>query len=244
MAKIQQQVSEKITKRLMYEIREGIFAGQAALPPEVEIAELFDVSRNVVRECLTRLEREGWLTRKHGVGTLINKQVVRLKNRLDQTCGLKAALEQNGKHVEVDVKSIEHTTASEEVAQKLELRVGDPVLRLTQTFLADGKPAIYCMDYIPERIVMNKDFGPEDMLSTVFDFLRDFCGTADIETFITEVRALSASQEVAEALRVEKNSALLFLGETGYDLRSKPVMYAEEFYVDRAVNHMVIRKMI
>ena len=52
-----QQLSEKVTKILLHEIRHGKFAGMDALPPEVELAGKFNVSRNIIRECLTRLER-------------------------------------------------------------------------------------------------------------------------------------------------------------------------------------------
>lgn len=239
-----QQVSNNLTKRLMYEIREGIFAGYTMLPPEVDMATLFDVSRNVLRECLTCLEREGWITRKHGVGTLINRQAVRLKNRLDQTCGIKQSLVENGKTTDSDLVSVEHLTATEEVAQKLEIRVGDPVLCVKQVFLGDGKPAIFCVDYIPERSIQNKAYDTDDLRSSIFDFLKQFCGISDIETFITEVRALPATKEEAEALHVPQNTPLLFLGETGYTLRSNPVIYSRVLYLDGVVNHTVIRKLI
>ena len=62
------QLSEKVTQILLHEIRNGDFNGLDSLPPEVELAEKFNVSRNVIRESLARLEREGWVVRKHGIG--------------------------------------------------------------------------------------------------------------------------------------------------------------------------------
>lgn len=67
-----EQVSGRITKMLLHEIQMGKFFESISFT-EVELAEQFGVSRNIVRECLVRLEREGWVTRKHGVGILINR---------------------------------------------------------------------------------------------------------------------------------------------------------------------------
>lgn len=50
------QLSEKVTQILLHEIRNGDFSGLDSLPPEVELAEKFNVSRNVIRESLARLE--------------------------------------------------------------------------------------------------------------------------------------------------------------------------------------------
>lgn len=92
------QLSEKVTQILLHEIRNGDFNGLDSLPPEVELAEKFNVSRNVIRESLARLEREGWVVRKHGIGTLINKSVVHVDTRLDLNFELNQTLELSGKH--------------------------------------------------------------------------------------------------------------------------------------------------
>ena len=239
-----QQVSEKVLQELMHEIKDGAYAGQNSLPSELEIAERLNVSRNIVRECLTSLEREGWVSRKHGIGTLVNKNVVYLNNRLDQTCGLKKALELNGKQAEVRVLSIQTIPVSANVAKKLEIEEGTPVLRLAQVFYADGKPAIYCVDHIPERIIIRRDYDMGSFLPTVFDFFINYCGGIAIETYLSEVRSVPVPDDVAWALQVPRGTNLLFLGETGYDLRAKPIMYTDEYYIDQVVNHTVVRKMI
>ena len=96
------QLSEKVTQILLHEIRNGDFSGLDSLPPEVELAEKFNVSRNVIRESLARLEREGWVVRKHGIGTLINKSVVHVDTRLDLNFELNQTLELSGKHAKTE----------------------------------------------------------------------------------------------------------------------------------------------
>lgn len=238
-----QQVSEKVTKILLHEIRDGVFAGLDALPPEMELAGRFNVSRNIVRECLTRLEREGWVTRKHGVGTLINKNVVRLETRLDLNYELSQTLEMNGKRAETALVRSRKEPASAVVAEQLKIPEGSQVLRVARMIRADGKPGIYCIDYLPTSIIQDHNYQESDLEPPIFQFLDRFCG-ATVETNLAELRALPATEEVAEALEVPLTCGLLFLGEVGYDLRSNPVLYSEEYFIDRVIHHMVVRKKI
>lgn len=237
------QLSEKVTQLLLYQIREGEFAGMDSLPPEVELAERFNVSRNIIRECLTRLEREGWVVRKHGIGTLINKSVVHVATRLDLNFELGQTLEMNGKHAETDQVRSRVEPASPVVASQLKIQEGEEVLRVSRILRANGKPAIFCIDYLPTKLIVNHDYQQKDLEPPIFEFLRKFCNTA-VETNLSELRALPITEEAAEALEVPLTCALLFMGEVGYDLRSNPVMYSEEYFMDRVIRHVIVRKKI
>ena len=45
-------------------------------------------------------------------------------------------------------------------------------------------------------------------------------------------------------MNIPLSCALLFIGEVGYDLRSQPVLYSEEYFLDRVIKHMIVRKKI
>lgn len=68
---------EKVCRRLARSIRQdqeagqGNLAGGALLPPERELAVRFGVSRPVVREATKRLELQGLLEVRHGIGTRV-----------------------------------------------------------------------------------------------------------------------------------------------------------------------------
>ena len=76
-------LSEQVSARLLQELRNGIYADMSRLPPEVDIAAELNVSRTVIRDSLASLEREGFITRKHGVGTIINRHVLAVSARMD-----------------------------------------------------------------------------------------------------------------------------------------------------------------
>ena len=53
-----------------------------ACPPETELAAAMGVSRTVIRDALSELEREGLVERVRGIGTVVNRSVVALEHRL------------------------------------------------------------------------------------------------------------------------------------------------------------------
>lgn len=76
--------SQHTAARLLEELENGHYSGAAQLPSELELASDLGVSRTVVRDALSELERDGYLERVRGIGTLVNRDVVQLKNRMDQ----------------------------------------------------------------------------------------------------------------------------------------------------------------
>ena len=52
--------SQQTADRLVAELRSGLYAGASQLPSEVELAGALGISRTVVRDALSLLEREGY----------------------------------------------------------------------------------------------------------------------------------------------------------------------------------------
>ena len=63
--------SHQAARRLLEELRRGRYADAAQLPSELELADVLGVSRTVVRDALSDLERDGYLERVRGIGTLV-----------------------------------------------------------------------------------------------------------------------------------------------------------------------------
>lgn len=65
--------SQQAARRLLEELRRGRYADAAQLPSELELADVLGVSRTVVRDALSDLERDGYVERVRGIGTLVNR---------------------------------------------------------------------------------------------------------------------------------------------------------------------------
>ena len=68
---------QRLVDRVVADIQDLIIQGKLAvgakLPPERELAELFGVSRTVIREAVRILVTKGLLESKHGIGTMVRQ---------------------------------------------------------------------------------------------------------------------------------------------------------------------------
>ena len=77
-------ISNQVVAELLEQLRNGIWQDTDHLPPELELANRLNVSRTVVRDALSELERAGYIERVRGIGTVVNRTVLGLRSRLDQ----------------------------------------------------------------------------------------------------------------------------------------------------------------
>lgn len=111
------------------------------------------MSRNHLREVLAQLEREGFITRIHGVGTMINRHVMNVKNRMDIEVEFLDIIRQNGHLPDITYVHMQEEKADKFIARKLQVPEGTDVMRVSRVCTADGRPAIYCEDVFEKRLM-------------------------------------------------------------------------------------------
>ena len=143
--------SQQTAQRLLEELRDGIYAAAPQLPSELELAEALGVSRTVVRDALSELERDGYLERVRGIGTLVNRDVLMVENRMDQKLEFNKMIRAIGRVPHSDNLMVTRETATPELMERLAL---DPEKEHTLVFvrrrvLADETPVLYSTDILP-----------------------------------------------------------------------------------------------
>ena len=130
-------LSEEITQRLLHEIREGCYANCRKLPPELTLAKEMGVSRTLIRDCLSALEREGFISRKHGVGTIVNPHILNATTRMDLEKEFLEMVSDAGYVSDMKIERIDKIPAEKEVAARLHIEEGDLVLISERLVTAD-----------------------------------------------------------------------------------------------------------
>lgn len=235
-----QPLSVQIMHRILREMKNGAYRDMTRLPPEVEIAESLGVSRTVVRDSLSILEREGFVTRKHGLGTIINHHVLSVTTRIDLEKEFLAMVREAGFTPTVPLLEIHERTADKALAAAMGLDEGDTVICVDRLICADGTPAIYCEDYLAKKLVKRQDYSKEDLEKPIFDFMSRFCD-ASVYLDLTELHAISADARLAQIMQVEEGTALMHLNERGYSVDGQLILYSREFYRDGILNHTILR---
>lgn len=232
--------SNMIRMKILHELKRGQYAECERLPRETVLAEQFGISRNHLREVLAQLEREGFITRIHGVGTLINRHVINVNYRMDIETEFLDIIKQNGYQPGISYIHVQEELADPYIAEKLQIPDGTEVIRVIRVCTADEKPAIYCEDILQKSLI-KEAYDPKDFECPIFHFLKKYC-CVDAYMDLTQIHAVLADEKVASALAVAVGHPLLNMEEVDYDIDGSVVFYSKQYFIDEVFDHTVLRK--
>lgn len=233
-------LSAKVKKVLLKLMKDGAFDETGKLPPEEKLAELLGVSRTVVRDVLTLFETEGFITRRRGIGTVINPVFLKAI-RLDLEFEFLELVEEAGYKPEIAWVNIAEGVADEEASQKLGLNPGDEIFLIERLILADGIPAIHCIDHFSKELVVDWSFDEEELKKPVFDFLRKRC-KIDVYMDLTEITPKCADERIASLFKIPVGAPILYLDEIGFDIEQRPILWSKEYHRHELFNYKLLRK--
>ncbi|MDF2630978.1 MAG: transcriptional regulator, GntR family [Symbiobacteriaceae bacterium] len=121
-------------------LRERIAAGQPGdlLPTEMELCEMFAVSRMTARQAVIRLAEAGLVRREPGRGTFVAHP--RLQREISTLLSFTRNMEQQGRHASSKMLSVTIEPAKPEVSARLNLAPGSSVIRIRRVRFADDEP--------------------------------------------------------------------------------------------------------
>ena len=190
------------------------------LTTEEEVERRFDVSRATARHALEELVDEGLVERIPGRGTYIAEPSVQvrpteLKSFTEQI--LELGMEPASRIIDVSA-----ATAPEDVAARLELSDGEQALRVERLRLANDKPMLWLIAFMP----LGLGFGPSDDLSGSLYEKLESRGIAIDEAFHV-IRPGAAEGKVADELQLPRGAPILLIQATTFDAAGQPVLYEQ-----------------
>ncbi|BAL80419.1 GntR family transcriptional regulator [Caldisericum exile] len=108
------------------------------IPPENELMEIFGVSRNTVRQAISRLISMGYLYIEKGKGTFVSKVI--FNHPSDRLLGFSEEMKSSGFDPVSKILHIGVENATREVAEELLIKAGDSVYRLKRIRFSNGLP--------------------------------------------------------------------------------------------------------
>lgn len=221
-------ISNQVLTVLLEQMRTGRFANVERLPAELELASMMEVSRTVIRDALAEMERSGYIERVRGIGTVINRDVLNQKNRLDQKLEFYEMIRSSGHTPHADSLTITMEKAKSAIAQPLGLEPGAPVLQITKRVLADSTPVIYTVDHLSPNILGKHEPDRAMLNGNIFEMLDRF--GIEVTSTITHVKATVGPPAVRDALELAPTEALLMLDEVCYTRLCRPVFHSYTYY--------------
>ncbi len=238
-----EQLSKKVQKYLMGAIKAGSYASAGKLPAEDVLAADLGVSRTVIRDVLINLEREGFITRRRGIGTVINKHVIEVVTRVDLENEFIKMLTQAGYEPSLKYVNVEKVPLSDELQEHFKLDLECRFLKVDRVLCGDGKPAIYCIDYLPLLLLKEKKYEEKELHEPIFDFLEQRCHVK-VHLDLTVLEPELASKEIAEKLGINEGDPVMFMSEICYDIDGRPILWSKQYFPKGVLQFTCLRKTI
>ena len=215
-----QPLYEKVKKKITESLVQGEWSPGEAIPSEIELANVYDVSQGTVRKAIDELSAESILIRRQGKGTYVathNEEIIQLRFlRLTSNFGLKENLDNQ-------LVSFSKEKATNKLAKILNINPASTIISLKRVLTFNEKPLILDLIKIPAQsfrgltaeMIVEKKGSMYRMYETDFGvrMLR-----AD-----EKIRAITTNFESASLLNVKENTPLLSVERISYTYENKPL---------------------
>jgi GntR family transcriptional regulator len=240
----------QIAQKLQKQIESGALPRGSQLPTELELREMYDASRNTVRDAVKWLMNRGLVETRPGQGTFVVETVDPFITALfndvtplssDQETGLggegtayKAEVSAQGREATDSVPRVEIQQASGVIADELKLAEGSAVVSRHQQRLIDGTPYSLQTTFYPMRLVEEgavRLIQAENLQAGAVRYLEETLGVKQVgwRDRIT-VRAPDATE--ATFFRLPEDGRILVFEtfRTGYDESGTPLRLTVTVY--------------
>ena len=203
-------------------VTNGTMGAGEQIPTEAWLCERYDVSRTVVRQALSDLEREGLVTRMKGKGTFVSAPKLS-EHVIQSLTSLHEDLAARGERLETKVLRLEAQPVTTHVAEMLELPESERIVLLERLRFHRGEPLVVTTAYMPYELcapLLDLDMTQRSLFET---YERELGFELHRGTRAVEARA--ADGEVAQRLAIrEGDPVLVFTGVT-YVADGRPIEY-------------------
>lgn len=215
----------QVFEDLLNKIQSNFYKVGDKLPTEKEMMEIYDVSRAPIRQALGKLQAEGLIERRPGIGTV----VVENPGTGPWTPMGGFSLQFSKRWNQLSCKTIEvvKTIPEERIYEALKLPEDKPVVRVTRVRLHNEDPVFLLKHYYVD--VDEEKIKAAGEILLMRQFAKEVLGI-HFSSVTEEITAVSADEHLSYFFNVEVGYPLLCLNRVSFDESFKPVEYVE-YYV-------------
>ncbi len=202
---------EALYESLRADIELGTLAPGERLPTEHQLASRAGVSRNTVRRAYLALSQDGAIRSINGHGSYVMRTGVTYE--IEAGSRFRDVLEQQGVTSASRLVESYVAPADAELANRLFIKVGEPVLSHTAIITGDGIPFILTTRYFPADLV--DDFQQKLLQTGSFTEILRKAALGELRRKSTTVGARLADEREAALLVCPKNSPVLDVVASG-----------------------------
>ena len=217
---------DQIKDDLLSKIKDGTYPEGQTIPSELELAEMYGVSRPTIRRALQILVSDGYLEKRRRRGTVVTKPKVSQSFTMSIS-SFEDAMRLAGRLPKTKVLMFKRERANAEVEKRLELARGQDVFKLVRLRYADDLPNVFVESYIPCTLypgLDSFDFNESSLYAAM-----DTCGNP-VMTARRRLEVIKADGAAAALLDVEAGDPLLLFHTVARDANGTAVEYSVATY--------------
>jgi GntR family transcriptional regulator len=194
------------------------------LPKEVDMANQLGISRNTVRQAISKLVIEGLLERKKGVGTKVATH--NICTQLKSWTSFTHEMKKKGIDVVNYKINVKKVVADKNIALSLQIKEGTELIKLDRIRGDQKEPFVFFTSYLHPRIGIT---GNEDFTRPLYEIIeKDYSIVVDLSR--DTITAILANKKIANILKVKKGDAILHRSRIVFDPGKRPIEYGLCYY--------------
>ncbi|MCL2827961.1 MAG: GntR family transcriptional regulator [Oscillospiraceae bacterium] len=216
------QIAESIKRY----IQENSIKPGGMILSERELCDVFNVSRMTVRQAVNLLTQEGILMRQKGKGTFVS--ALKFQRPLTSLTSFTMDMISRGFTPTSAVLECAEAEALGHVAERLQLKKGEQVIRLVRIRIANGRPHAYECSYLlyeKAKVILDMNFTNQSL----YDVLEAQCGVR-MSKAKEAIEASVCPDEICSKLEIPPKSLTFHIERTTYDEGGVPVEYVASHY--------------
>ncbi len=212
----------QVKEALRTQIEQGEWKPGEQLPGELELCDLFDVSRTVIRQALTELAYDGLIVKHKGKGTFVAAPKI-TEALVQKLTGFYQDMSERGTPPVSRILKQERVPASVKLAQALRLEPGEPVIELERLRFVQEEPIALVTTFLPYARcaeILQIDLRRQSLYAV----MEQVCGIV-IARGQRTMEAVAANQREAELLEIDPGSPLMLIDSVSFEADGTPVEY-------------------
>lgn len=231
----------QLAQALRSQIRAGAFDASHEIPSERELQQRYRVSRHTVRQAIDLLVTEGLVRREQGRGSYILPEALNVRSRIDTFFEHHETIREFGYTPTVEHISTEQCKPEDPIREALRLEHDEGVVCFTKLFYADGQPAIFAKDFVPEKSIV-EPFDDTEAGRRFFDFAEEIVRNR-IEYLLSDIIPIAAAGPVARHLQCPEGTPILLLRELFLDIsQENPLLFATNYHNPELIRYRILRR--
>lgn len=215
---------------ILDKIQLGVYRKEDLLPSETELQEKYQVSRITIRRAVEDLQRDGFVIKKPGVGTIITNDKMTLNLNSIKSFSLE------NKNESSELVSFKKIVAPDKVKKHLDLDDLDKVYQIERIRKVNDRNIGFHRAFIPERLVKLSEEDFKSSHSSLYRILES--QNINITHGYETIESINSNKTLSNLLKISTNTAMLYKERVSCT-NNEIVEYVEIYYIGSVYKYYV-----